>query len=251
MNAIGIKTNILQPGDDLSEFLVENLQDLRNGDILVLATKIVSLAKNRLVAFDENPKEQKVNLMKQESEYFIDPTLSPYGLMVTVKGSRLGLKSGIDVTNNPKGTFILWPEDPQESVNKIWKFLRGEFRIKDLGVVMADTTSIPLRKSFVGGCVAHCGFSAMVPQKNEDLFGKTKVSNINVAENAAVIGVSEMGETAEKTPLCIIRDLKNVEFQNHVPTKEELESYYLTMENDVFSPIWKSAPWEKGGCSNA
>ncbi len=247
MNAFGIKTNILQPGDDLNEFLVENLQDLRNGDIIVLATKIVSLAENRLVAFGDDPKEQKVNLMKQESEYFIDPKKSPYGLMVTIKKSRLGLKAGIDVTNNPEGTFILWPENPQESVNNIWKFLRGEFRIKDLGVVMADTTSIPLHKSFVGGCVAYCGFSAMSPQNDEDLFGKTKISNINVAENAAVIGVSEMGETNEMTPLCIIRDLKNVEFQNHVPTQEELDAYYLTMDSDVFSPIWEAAPWEKGG----
>ena len=249
MKTFAIKTNIIKPGDSINDSLLSNIENISENDLLVIATKIISISQNRLVKIDEKNIEHKEELIKSEAEYYIDPSECPYNLTITIKNSRLGLKSGIDSTNIPAGYYVLWPENPQESVNQIWEFLRQEYKVKNLGVVIADTTSIPLRKSFVGGCVAYCGFSAMMHKNETDLFGNIKNSNINIAETAAVIGVSEMGETNEQTPLCIIRDLNNIEFKDTFPTQKELDDYYLNIQNDVFSPVFKNAPWKKGGKS--
>ena len=247
MQAKSIRTPVVKPGDDLFKIVKENVTDLRDGDVLVIVTKVISISQNRLVEIDRSIPDQKQMLMERESDYYIDHNLSKFKLPVTIKYSRFGLKAGIDETNCPPKTYVLWPEDPQGFANDLWKFLRKEFKVQHVGVVIADTTSIPLRKGFVGGCVAYCGFEPSVHMRKVDLFAENKSSTINVAEATAVAGVLEMGEIDEQTPLCIVRDIHNIRFQDHVPSEEELKNYYLTLEEDVFYPALKDAPWKKGG----
>lgn len=245
MESFAIKTKVVQPEDSLLDVLNEYVIDIRENDVLVIATKIVSITQNRLATFTKEDEGSQSNaIMMSEADYFIDPSYSQYGLMVTIKNSRLGLKAGVDHTNCPKQTYVLWPEDPQKVANDVWNFLQEKFKVKNLGVVIADTTSIPLRKGFIGGCVSYCGFKPFITDSSLDLFGERKKSTVNYAENAAVVGVSEMGELDEQTPLAIVRNLKGVEFSDSIPSQEELDSYYLTLENDVFSPALKNAPWE-------
>ena len=56
-----------------------------------------------------------------------------------------------------------------------------------------------------------------------------------------------MGEGAEQTPLAIIEDLDFIEFVDKNPSRNELESLIIKLEEDMYGPLFKNAPWQKGG----
>lgn len=96
--------------------------------------------------------------------------------------------------------------------------------------------------------LAHSGFN---PLKNyigkPDLFGRNfQFEQINIIDSLASAAALVMGEGAEQTPMSLIYDLPFVEFQDRAPTKEELDKLKISLEEDIYSPILKSAPWKKG-----
>ena len=65
---------------------------------------------------------------KKEAEFYLDPLASKYNMMLTVKRNWMFVNAGID-ESNANNQYILWPKDPQASVNKIWQFLRVHYGI--------------------------------------------------------------------------------------------------------------------------
>ena len=80
----------------------------------------------------------------------------------------------------------------------------------------------------------------------KDLFGYTmRVSTANIAEGLGAAAVLAMGEGTESTPIVVMEDLPNVVFQEHNPTNAELEETSISLEDDLYAPILKGAPWER------
>ena len=71
------------------------------------------------------------------------------------------------------------------------------------------------------------------------------MSQINIAEALAVAAVLEMGEAAERTPLCLVKNIKKIKFQKRPPTKQELKDLTIEIENDIYGPLLTSVKWEK------
>jgi F420-0:gamma-glutamyl ligase len=56
-----------------------------------------------------------------------------------------------------------------------------------------------------------------------------------------------MGEGTEQTPIAVISDVPFVKFQQHNPTKEELEFFYIkNKEEDLFAPFLNAVKWHLG-----
>ena len=147
--------------------------------------------------------------------------------------------------SNVSGVYVLLPEDPYASAAKIWQFLREHFNVREVGVVITDSLSLPLKWGTVGRALAHCGF---VPVKDmigqPDLFGRPlKVTKMNIAEGIAAAAVLEMGEAAESTPLCLVEAVKHIEFIDHAPTDLEKKELLITLAEDIYGPIINSPKW--------
>ena len=56
-----------------------------------------------------------------------------------------------------------------------------------------------------------------------------------------------MGEAAEQTPIAVVTNVPFVQFQDRVPTAEELHSLNMPIEDDLYAPILACAPWQRGG----
>ena len=121
--------------------------------------------------------------------------------------------------------------------------------LKNLGVVVTDSKTTPLRWGVTGIALAHSGFVALYNYIGKpDLFGRPfQYEQLNIADSLASTGVLEMGEGSEQTPLAIITDIKNIEFQDRNPTQEELDSLKIKPEDDLFAPFLLKANWQKGG----
>ncbi len=234
---------IVQAGDDLKSILRESIDSLPERSVVAITSKIVSLAQGRVVASNT---VQKHDLIRQEADLYTEPTSSKYDIMLTVTDGHLCVNAGIDESNASEG-YVLWPEDSQQVANEVWQFLREEYGVKELGVIITDSRTQPLYWGVIGATLAHCGFKALNTLiGTPDLYGREmRMTQESVYQALAVAAVFEMGEGAQQTPLAIISDIRQITFQNRPPTQEELAALHIELEDDVYAPILMKAEWKK------
>lgn len=243
-----IKTRVVRVGDDLEQFLTESISYLPEKSVLVITGKIISLAEKAVAEKKLGTKDEKWELVKQEAEWYTDPTDSNYQLMLTIKDQILAVNAGIDESNSD-GTYVLFPKNAYASAEKIWHFLRAHFQVKNLGILIIDSRTFPLKWGIIGTSLAHCGFKALNNKIGDlDLFGKEmQMTQENMTEGLAVAANVVMGEVAECQPLALIEDVPMVQFQAEAPTAEELQALKINIQDDAYAPILLKADWKKGG----
>lgn len=249
MQVKAVKTRLVQVDDAVEDVIAESISDLAEGSVLVIASKIFSFAENRLVPKKSDDKAEKWELAKKEANYWIDPNKSKYQCMLTIKGGWVFANGGIDESNSEGNAFTLWPKNPQHSVNQVWRFLRQHYGVKKVGVIMSDSSGIPLNWGVISHGIAHCGFKALKSYIGKpDLYGRImQMERVNMTQSIVVAGTLEMGEGAEQTPIAVVTGVRDLEFQEREPTEEELEFLKISMEDDIYAPMIETAPWKKGG----
>lgn len=246
MTVRSVKTDKILPGrQTIFEILDKYLPDLKDGSIIAITSKIIALCENRVAPVEGTDKE---NLALQEASYYLPPDHSKYHHHFTIAHDTLVGMSGID-ESNAGGYYVLLPKDPQASANQIRKYLRDKYGLKKLGVIITDSVSIPLRLGAVGAYIAYSGFLPVKDYRGKpDLFGRPfKISQANVATGLASAAALAMGEGSEQTPIAVIENIRFIQFCENDPSAEELKSVNLSLENDLFAPFLKNAPWQKGG----
>ena len=244
MNITPIKTSpITAESMTLTQLLDVALPELKEGSVLAVTSKIVSLCEGRVAPLDTD----KDLLIKHESEYFLDPGYSRHGYHFSVVNGMLASSAGIDKSNGD-GNYVLWPSDAQATANALRAYLKKRFSVKNVGVLIVDSTSLPLRRGAVGTCIAFSGFKALNDYRGKpDLFGRMiKVEMANVCEGLAAASVAVMGEGAESTPLVILTDMPFVNFVGSDPTPEELVELHVALDDDYYASFLTSAPWQRG-----
>lgn len=247
MQVAAIQTSLVKADDDITKVITDSIDSIPERSILVVASKIVSTCENRFVAKKTGTREEKHALVKQEAELYTDPHSSKYDLMLTIKRNWLFVNAGID-ESNANGQYLLWPKDPQKSVNEIWQFVRQHYGLKEVGVTLSDSSSFPLNWGVIGRAIAHCGFHPLRSYiGSEDLFGREmKMEQVNVAQSITAAAVLEMGEGAERSPLALVQTDSDIEFHDHVPTEQELAALHIDLADDAYAPILEKAEWQKG-----
>ena len=215
---------------------------------MAVTSKIISYCQGSLIEKKRKNINKKHKIVKQEADLYLEPHSSKYNLMLTVKNYTLAVYAGVD-ESNADGYYVLWPKDLQETANSIWKFLRTEYQLKYVGVVITDSKTTPYRWGVTGTCIAHCGFKALIDWRGKpDLFGyHLTMVQVNIAESVASAAVFEMGEVAEQTPLAVVKQIKDIEFQDRVPSNKELQELIIEMDDDVYAPLLQKGDWQKGG----
>lgn len=239
---------LVEPGDDLAEILIGVLRDngleLVDGDILVVAQKIVSKADGLYVDLDSvEPSDEAralaekvgkdprhVEVVLRESDEIVK-----VGPHVIVTAHRLGFvmaNSGIDESNisHDRGSrVLLLPRDPDGSAALLKQRLDTAFGAK-VGVVINDSFGRPWRNGVVGVAIGAAGVSSLVDRVGgSDLFGrKLKVTEIAMADELASAASLLMGQGDEGIPAVLIRG-----FRSPAPEKPA-KSLIRSRERDMF-----------------
>ncbi len=219
---------IIKPGDDLAGMILHALEqsglELENGDILVLAQKIVSKAEGRLVDLGTvNPSPAALELAARTDK---DPRLAELILresnqiMRTRSGSaivehRLGFvcaNAGIDHSNvagesTPSEEWVLLlPEEPDRSAANIRAALETASN-RQLGVLIIDSHGRAWRVGTVGMAIGLSGLPGTVDQRGQpDLFGyRLRITVLGAADELAAAASLVMGQAAEGTPVVHVR----------------------------------------------
>ncbi len=247
MKITSLKTHKITPKKDydLLKILDQYLPQVKEGSIVVIASKIVAITQGRVAKLSPQKKDQ---LIKKEADYFIPKSEHKNNLIITINKGFLTYSSGIDESNG-NGFQILWPQNPDQVANHVRAYLKKRFKLKKVGVIITDMTALPLRWGVMGGAI---GFSGFKPLKDltdtPDIFGrKFKFTKVGILNGLAAAAAVVMGEGNEQTPIGIIEDIPFVQFQDSNPTKKELKSLIITPEEDLYGPLFKNVTWQKGG----
>lgn len=246
MLVTSVKTHKITLADsDLFKILDRYITKLEESSIIVVASKIVSISQGRAVHMTQAELESYV---KREAQEYIPKKYHKYALYITINQNHLTYSSGVDESNG-NGYYILWPENVQSTANKIREHLRKKFGIKNLGIIITDMAALPLRWGLIAGEIAYSGFNPLKDLTGTpDIFGNNfKYTKVGILNGLAAAAGVVMGEGAEQTPIGVISQIPFVEFVDHDPSREELDSLIIEPENDLYGPMIKSAPWKKGG----
>lgn len=218
---------LFEPGDDLAEILIGAVRDgggLHDGDIVVLAQKIVSKVEGCYIDFAAiQPSAEAIALAASTGKdpRHVQAILSEstevvkVGPSVIVVAHRLGFvmaNAGIDESNVEQSSsgrrLLALPKDPDGSAEALRERLRDAFGV-ECGVIINDSFGRPWRNGVVGVAIGAAGVSSLVDRIGApDLFGrKLEVTEIAIADEIASAASMIMGQAGEGIPAVIVRGL--------------------------------------------
>lgn len=235
-----IKTPIVNIGDNLGEIIIESLPTLEERSVIVVTSKVVALSERRVFAKKTGSKDERNDLVRQEADRYVEPDQSKYGVMLTIKDQILAVNAGID-ESNVADHYVGLPANSYRSASKIWQLLRDHFGLRELGVVISDSSSLPLKWGTVGRALSYCGLQPLKDLIGQpDLHGRPlAMTKMNLVEGIAAAAVLEMGEGSEQTPLAVVSELSHLEFSDRPPSQEEIAELLIELEDDVYYPLLK------------
>jgi len=183
---------ILPPRDNLRQAIRASKLSLKEGDIVAVSSKVVSIAEGRTIPIEGIDKE---DLARKEADLFFKaPKTSKYRRYFTVARGALVGAAGIDESNG-NGYYILYPKDPFKSARELRAGLMKTYKIKKLGVVITDSTSLLLRRGAIGFALSWDGIDPLKDYRGTpDIFGRLiRVEMSNIVDGIAAAAVLAMG----------------------------------------------------------
>jgi coenzyme F420-0:L-glutamate ligase / coenzyme F420-1:gamma-L-glutamate ligase len=210
----------IKPGDDLAS-LIAGASTLQDGDVLVVAQKIVSKSEGRLVELDavtagEEARRIAPGLIAAPDPRIVQVVLdesvrvvrSDRVLITETKHGFVGANSGVDHSNVGAGRLALLPLDPDASAERIRGGLLERTGVA-VGVIVSDTFGRPWRLGIVNVALGVAGVPAVMDLRGsrDDAGEPLHATVIAVADEIAASAGLVMGKT-ERTPVVIVRGLR-------------------------------------------
>lgn len=215
----------IQPSDDISDIILKSEQ-LQDGDIVVIAQKIISKQEGRLIdlstispsllaegissQYQKDPKI--VELILSESKRIV--RMNNGILIVETNNGFICANAGIDESNIEKGFATLLPLNSDESAQKIKNKIFKQSG-KNVAVIISDTFGRPFRMGQTNHAIGISGLNPILDYEGTlDSFDKIlRVTAIAIADELSSASELVMGKSL-KCPIAIIRDY-SYKSENH------------------------------------
>jgi coenzyme F420-0:L-glutamate ligase/coenzyme F420-1:gamma-L-glutamate ligase len=219
---------MIHADDDLGDIIFQGLSNggisLQDGDILVLAQKIISKAEGRwvnLVSVQPSPEALELAQKIEKDPRLVEMVLRESNQVLRTRigtvivEHRLGFvcaNAGIDHSNvagegdKDEEWVLLLPENPDVSAQRIRQKLEAVGGTR-LGVMIIDSHGRAWREGVVGVAIGLAGMPGLVDLRGQsDLFGYTlRITTIGVADELAAAASLVMGQADEATPVVHVR----------------------------------------------
>ena len=201
---------------------------LADGDILVVASKIVAKAEGRLV-----PATDREKAITEDTVRVVAERVHAGGVTRIVE-TRQGLimaAAGIDMSNVPDGFALRLPEDPDLSARQLCGALRERLGIS-LGIIVTDTFGRPWRVGQTDVAIGAAGL-----QLTEDMRGDNDANGRPLHATIAVVADEIAGAAdlvkgkAGGLPVAVVRGLDRLVTGLDAPGARSL---VRSLEEDMF-----------------
>jgi coenzyme F420-0:L-glutamate ligase/coenzyme F420-1:gamma-L-glutamate ligase len=219
---------LVQPGDDLGAIIIAGIEKakltLHDGDILVIAQKVVSKAQGRyvdLATIVPSARAEKIAAEVEKDARLVELILSestrvvrqfPNVLIVEHRGGYTMANAGIDRSNvaptEGDEPVLLLPEDADAAAESLRATLAVHFG-KRLGVVISDSFGRAWRRGTVGVALGAAGIPSLADLRGQpDLYGRElRVTEIALADEIAAAASLLMGQADEGHPVVLVSGL--------------------------------------------
>jgi coenzyme F420-0:L-glutamate ligase/coenzyme F420-1:gamma-L-glutamate ligase len=212
-------SNEIEVNDDLAELILSS-QEIKEGDILVIAQKIISKQEGRIIELSKiepsllaqgiasqyNKDPRIVELILSESKKIV--RMQNGVIIVETNHGFICANAGIDESNVKDGFVTLLPVDSDLSAKKIRDGILNKTR-KNIAVVVSDTFGRPFRNGQTNCAIGLSGITPILDYAGtQDAFGNIlRVTAIAISDEIASTAELVMGKN-NKCPVAIIRDYK-------------------------------------------
>ena len=220
---------MVTPQDDLAVLITQSLKynnvQLADGDILVLAQKIVSKAEGRQIKLsDVTPSDRAHELAKstEKDPRLVELILQESNEVVRTRGPilivehKLGFvmaNAGIDQSNISHGdendSALLLPVDPDGSAKRLRSALEKSTD-KRLAVIINDSVGRAWRMGTVGLAIGTSGIDPLWDRRGDkDLYDRTlEITEVGLADEISAAASLVMGQGDEGLPVIIVRGVE-------------------------------------------
>jgi coenzyme F420-0:L-glutamate ligase/coenzyme F420-1:gamma-L-glutamate ligase len=208
---------LIRAGDNIAALICEKM-DVRDGDILCIASTIWSKAKGytkKLSAITPSERAVRLGKLNGEDPRFVQAVLDassdiimehPFILSEMAFG-HIGVRAGVDQSNIEDGMVIFLPPDPMQSAEELRAAMKAACG-RDVGVIITDTCGRSFRRGQTGNAIGWSGFPAIRDFRGDtDLFGHVlKITEEAVVDEIAGFSNFVMGESNNGVPAVIFRN---------------------------------------------
>lgn len=190
----------IRPGDDLAKLVAAAEPGLRDGDVLLITSKIVSKAEGRILEAADREAAIDAETVR---------VVARRGALRIVE-NRQGLvmaAAGVDASNTPAGTIVLLPKDPDASARAIRAGLRDALGA-EVGVIVTDTSGRPWRAGLTDVAIGAAGVRVLDDLRGgTDRYGNPLTATVvATADELAAAGDLVKGK-AGGLPVAVVRGL--------------------------------------------
>ncbi len=230
----------IQKGDDLVDLFTSVFKDLQDGDIVIIAQKIVSKQEGKQIELAQViPSMLSVGLA---SEYGKDPKLIEVilseanrivrlesGIIITeTKHGFICANSGVDESNLKLGFATMLPENPDQSASNFAQKILDKSH-KKIAVIISDTFGRPFREGQTNVAIGISGIKSLDNYEGKrDTYGR-------ILRVTAIAQVDELCGAAElvmkKTANCPFAVIRNFEFDS---THDNIQTLLRSKQTDLF-----------------
>ncbi|MGP7960706.1 coenzyme F420-0:L-glutamate ligase [Sanguibacter sp. A247] len=217
-------------GDDLPALVAAACPDLADGDIVVVASKIVSKSEGRFVVAAD-----REDAITAETVRVVAERARSAGPPLRIVENHLGLvmaAAGVDASNTPEGTVLLLPRDPDASARRLRAGLRSLLGVT-VGVLVTDTTGRVWRDGLVDLAIGAAGVRVVEDERGRrDSAGRELGMTVRaVADEIAAAADLAKGKVAGR-PVAVVRGLAHLTTDDDGPGARVLPRLG---EDDLFS----------------
>jgi coenzyme F420-0:L-glutamate ligase len=198
----------LRPGDDLAAVLAAHAP-LRDGDVLVVTSKVVSKVEDRLIMLESTDPGVREAARQAAIDAETVRVVARRGELRIVQ-TRHGFvmaAAGVDASNVARDTLALLPVDPDASAERLRDGLRERLGV-EVGVIISDTMGRAWREGLTDAAIGVAGITALTdPRGQVDAYGNTlDVTRVAVADEVAAAADLVKGKLGG-IPAAIVRGL--------------------------------------------
>jgi len=216
----------IEPSDDISDLILKS-SELNNGDIIIIAQKIISKQEGRLVDLSTvvpSLLSQGIGSQYQKDPRLIELILSETKrivrmkngiLIVETKNGFICANAGVDESNVQEGCATLLPINSDISAESIRYNILKQTN-KNVAVIISDTFGRPFRMGQTNCAIGISGLNPILDYAGMfDSFQKIlRVTAIAVADELSSAAELVMEKTS-KSPIAIVRNY-SFNIEDHV-----------------------------------
>ena len=207
-------THRFQRGDDLAAELLRAADiagiTLLDGDVVCVASKVVSLVEGQQVALPpasdtEDPRQGRRQLAREHATAIVAD--APWVLVTRTHHGFVAANGGVDASNLAEGEALLLPDDPDASAAHLHERLAERTGAR-IGVIISDTFGRPWRMGQTDVALGVAGTAAIRDERGgTDLDGRPlEVTEAAIADEVAA--AADLVRTKSSgTPFVVVRGL--------------------------------------------